>query len=217
MNNIEINDKGFIALNDKVMVSDPCYGMNTWCQGVIDNVLKGNYKCMVETSDEGTWGRRVSAIQVVHADYMKKFLEYSKENFEVGVDSGQAGIFDYEYYKKYHSDDNETEHVDNDWYWRVCDLTVITKKNPDYVKFVWDYNAEDMFEQLERHRKWSNNAKVSWPTIEILDGNTIDNLGFVSSSGYGDGRYFCWTAYNDEGKIVAIRVEYITEDDEEDM
>lgn len=62
MNNIEINDKGFIALNDKVMVSDPCYGMNTWCQGVIDNVLKGNYKCTVETSDEGTWGRRVSAI-----------------------------------------------------------------------------------------------------------------------------------------------------------
>ena len=28
MNNIEIKDKGFIALDDKVMVSDPCYGMN---------------------------------------------------------------------------------------------------------------------------------------------------------------------------------------------
>lgn len=64
MNNIEINDKGFIALNDKVMVSDPCYEMNTWCQGVIDNVLKGNYKCTVETSDEGTW-IITSAIRVV--------------------------------------------------------------------------------------------------------------------------------------------------------
>ena len=74
-----------------------------------------------------------------------------------------------------------------------------------------------MLEQLERHRKWSNNAKVSLPTIQIFDGNTIDNLGFVSSSGYGDGVYCCWTAHNDEGKIVAIRVEYITEDDEEDM
>lgn len=178
MNNIEIKDKGFISLDDKVMVSDPCYGMNTWCQGVIDNVLKGNYKCTVETFDEDTWGRRVSAIQVMHADYLKKFLEYSKENFEVGVDSGQAGIFDYEYYKKYHSDDSEIEHADKDWYWRVCDLTV---------------------------------------TTQIPDGNTIDNLGFVSSSGYGDGGYCCWTAHNDEGKIVAIRVEYITEDDEEEM
>lgn len=217
MNNIEINDKGFIALGDKVIVSDPCYGMNTWCQGVINNVLKGNYKCTVETSDEGESSRRVSAIQVVHEYYMKKFLEYYKENFEVGVDSGQAGIFDYEYYKKYHSDNSEIEHADNNWYWRVCELTVTTKKNPDYVKFVWDYNAEDMIEQLERHIEWSRNAKVSWPTIQIFDGNTIDNLGFVSSSGYGDGGYCCWTAHNDEGKIVAIRVEYITEDDEEEM
>lgn len=216
MENVKEISKGFINLGEKVMVSDPCYEMGTWCQGVIDNVLKGNYKCTLETSDEGEWGRRVSALQVVHEDYVKKFLEYSKENFEVGVDSGQAGIFDYEYYKKYHSDDNEIEHVDNGWYWRVCDLTVTIKKNPDYVKFVWDYNAEDMVEQFKRYREWSRNAKVSWPTIQILDGNTIDNLGFVSSSGYGDGDYCCWTAHNDEGKIVAIRVEYITEDDEEE-
>lgn len=33
----------------------------------------------------------------------------------------------------------------------------------------------------------------------------------------GDGGYCCWTAHNEEGKIVAIRVEYITEDDEEEM
>lgn len=216
MNNIEINDKGFIALGDKVIVSDPCYGMNTWCQGVINNVLKGNYKCTVETSDEGESSRRVSAIQVVHEYYMKKFLEYSKENFEVGVDSGQAGIFDYEYYKRHHSDDSEIEHVDNNWYWKVCELTATTKKNPDYVKFVWDYDAENMVEQIKRYREWSRNAKVSWSTIQILDGNTIDNLGFASSSGYGDGGYCCWTAHNDEGKIVAIRVEYITEDDEEE-
>lgn len=199
------------------MVSDPCYGMNTWCQGAINNVLKGNYKCTVETSDEDAWGRRVSAIQVVHADYMNKFLEYSKESFVVGVDSGQAGIFDYEYYKKYHSDDNETEHVNDDWYWRVCELTTTTKKNPNYVAFVFDYNAEDMAEQLKKYREWSNNTKVSWQTIQINDGNTIDGLGFASSSGYGDGSYCCWTAHNEEGKIVAIRVEYITEDDEEEM
>ena len=51
---------------------------------------------------------------------------------------------------------------------------------------------------------------------EFLDGNTVDGLGFVSSSGYGDGCYDCWVAERD-GKVVAIRVEYITEDDEEDM
>lgn len=213
MNNIEINDRGFIALNDKVMVSDPCYGMNTWCQGVIDNVLKGNYKCTVETSDEETWGRRVSAIQVIHADYMKKSLEYSKANFYVGVDSGQAGIFDYEYYKKYHSDDNETEHVDNDWYWRVCEITTTRIKNPNYEKFDYEKHKSDFFEAYEEYM----NSDKAYRYLTTSDGNTIDGLGFASSSGYGDGSYYCWVAHNDEGKIVAIRVEYITEDDEEEM
>lgn len=213
MNNIEINDKGFIALDNKVMVSDPCYGMNTWCQGVVDNVLKGNYKCTVETSDEGEWGRRVSAIKVVHEDYVKKFLEYSKENFEVGVDSGQAGIFDYEYYKKYHSDDNEAEHVNDDWYWRVCEITESRIKNPNYEEFDYEKHKDDF---IEAHVEYMKSNK-SYPYLTINDGNTIDGLGFASSSGYGDGGYCCWTAHNEEGKIVAILVEYITEDNEEEM
>ena len=34
-----------IKLNSKVMISDPCYGLNTWCQGIIEGVLPGNYNC----------------------------------------------------------------------------------------------------------------------------------------------------------------------------
>ena len=51
-----------IQLGEKVMVSDPCYGLNTWCQGVLENVLPGDYRCNIEYSDEGDWGMRVSAI-----------------------------------------------------------------------------------------------------------------------------------------------------------
>lgn len=212
MENVKEIDKGFINLGEKVMVSDPCYGMNTWCQGVIDNVLKGKYKCMVETSDEDEWGNRVSAIQVAHEDYVKKSLEYSKENFDVGVDSGQAGVFDYEYYKKYHSDSSESEHVNEDWYWRVCNLTTTKIKNPNYKKFDYEKHKDDLF---EAHEEYMNSNKA-YPYLTMCDGNIIDDLGFVSSSGYGDGGYDCWTAHNDEGKIVAIRVEYITEEDEEE-
>ena len=35
--------KTTIKLGNKVMVSDPCYGLDTWCQGVLENVLPGNY------------------------------------------------------------------------------------------------------------------------------------------------------------------------------
>lgn len=144
---------------------------------------------------------------------MKKFLEYYKENFNVGVDSGQAGIFDYEYYKKYHSDDNEAEQVDNDWYWRVCEITESRIKNPNYEEFDYEKHKDDF---IEAHVEYMQSNK-SYPYLTINDGNTIDGFGFASSSGYGDGGYCCWTAHNEEGKIVAIRVEYITEDDEEEM
>ena len=162
-----------IRLGNKVIVSDPCYGLNTWCQGVLENVLPGTYDCEVEYSDEGAWGVRVASIEVTHEDC--RAYGFESVNFTVGVDSGQAGIFDYEYYAKYHTDTNNGLEVDDGWYDRVCDITL----------------SED-------------------------SAGTIDELGFVSSSGYGDGGYGCWVARNRDGYIVAIRIEYITEEDEED-
>lgn len=107
-----------ITLGNKVMVSDPCYEMNTWCQGVVDNVMPGIYNCSVVYSDEGDWGVRVAEIEVMHQDARRYIL--SAADFVVGVDSGQAGIFDYEYYAKYH-----TEHdVDDNWYDRVGNITL---------------------------------------------------------------------------------------------
>lgn len=162
-----------IQLGNKVMVSDPCYGLNTWCQGVLENVLPGTYDCEVEYSDECACGIRVAAIEVTHTHCGAYGFEAT--DFEVGVDSGQAGIFDYEYYAKYHADTNDSSEVDDDWYDRVCDITLSEES-----------------------------------------AGTIDELGFVSSSGYGDGGYGCWVARNRDGYIVAIRIEYITEEDEEE-
>lgn len=212
MENYTIEERGFIKLGNKAMVSDPCYGLNTWCQGVVENVLPGEYKCKVGFSDEGDWGTRVADIEVIHKDYVGKWIEFWPEEFEVGVDSGQAGIYDYEYYKKYHTDRNETEHVDDDWYDRVYEKTYVHEPNPNYEKFDYDINKDDYFEKWEAYMAdWKRSNKI----LAHFDANPIDNLGFVSSSGYGDGGYTCWTAKNDEGKVVAIRVEYITEDDEE--
>lgn len=176
MNKITTENKGFITLGEKVMVSDPCYGLGTWCQGVLENVLPGEYDCVMERSDDCIWGNRVSAIEVTHISYKGKYFFSACEDFQVGVDSGQAGIFDYEYYAKYHTDGNGRPEVNNDWYDMVCDKTY----------------------------------------TDYFDGNTIDNLGFASSSGFGDGGYYCWTARNKDGKVIYIRVEFISEDDYEE-
>ena len=151
MNNITIENKGTITLGEKVMVSDPCYGLGTWCQGVLDNVLPGVYDCNVEYSDEGDWGIRVSAIEVTHESCRGRFIALECEDFDVGVDSGQAGIFDYEYYAKYHMDATERPHVDDDWYDMVCDLTYTHTPNPDYEKFHWENTDDSTLDAYEEY------------------------------------------------------------------
>ena len=219
MNNYEIVEKGNIILGDRVMVSDPCYGLGTWCQGVLENVLPGKYVCKVAFTDEGDWGTRVADIRVEHVDY--KVMEFDHmEDFEVGVDSGQAGIYDYEYYAKYHADSSEKNHVDDEWYDKVGNLTYTTEVNPNYERFIWKpttgMSTEELLIEFERYNKYQNDWNKSNLYFHKLDANTIDDLGFVSSSGYGDGGYTCWTSHNDDGKVIGILVEFITEDDEDE-
>lgn len=209
--------KTIIKLGNKVMVSDPCYGLGTWCQGVLENVLPGNYKCSVEYSDEGDWGERVAAIEVRHKDY-SDFIPMDMEEFEVGVDSGQAGIFDYDYYAKYHDGYDVRPHVNDDWYGRVCNLTYEKKENTNYKPFDMNYDGlsvEDVLKKMKEFEAYRESDE-SCKYIGCLTANQIDGLGFVSSSGFGDGCYTCWTAREESGYIVAIRVEFITEYDEED-
>ena len=174
MNNIKREYKGDIVLGTEVMVSDPCYGLGTWCQGVVNNVVPGKYNCTVEYCYDNFWGTRVSAIDVINESYNANEIDYVETNFEVGVDSGQAGIFDYIYYVKHHENESGARILDDDWYDKVCNITI---------------------------------AKES--------SGTIDGNGLVSSSGYGDGLYWCYVAYDIDDKIIAIRIEFITEDDGE--
>jgi hypothetical protein len=80
-----------ITLSENVMVSDPCYSPDTWCQTKLNNVLPGKYNVEVDKSDEGGWGVRVSSITVIHEDYDD--TDDWEQHSECGVDSGQCGVF----------------------------------------------------------------------------------------------------------------------------
>ena len=109
-----------IKLGKKVRVSDPCYGTDVWCAGVVDNVREGIYDVEVEHSDEGMWGTRVKSIAVFHSEFDWENFSVETTDFEVGVDSGQCGIYDEDYYCKYHNVDN----ADDVWYDDVCEATL---------------------------------------------------------------------------------------------
>ena len=80
-----------ITLSENVMVSDPCYSPDTWCQTKLNSVLPGKYNVDVQKSDLDGWGTRVSSITVIHENY--EDTDDWEQHSECGVDSGQCGIF----------------------------------------------------------------------------------------------------------------------------
>lgn len=285
-----------INLGNKVMVSDPCYGLGTWCQGVLENVKEGEYETSF-TRMEPVDGR-IESITVIHSENINDELNFELEEFDVGVDSGQAGIFDYEYYSRYHSDSKEKEYVNDRWYDKVCDLTFGFIKNDSYVPFTQkdEYKAGimglfkalqevkaqypeldtdkiyrdviDHYEDLDKpvskddlkldglletlrdikdlldkdyvppvksesekalddakykwerilHDSWNKykDTKESYRDFYAAMASPIGGMGFVSSSGDGDGSYRCYTAKDNEGRIVAIKVDFNYYYDEEE-
>lgn len=84
-----------IKLSEKVRVSDPCYDNDVWCKTSLSNVYPGEYNVEVDKSDLDGWGNRVTRLTVIHKGYIMECADESswEEHSNVGVDSGQAGIF----------------------------------------------------------------------------------------------------------------------------
>lgn len=128
---IGINWIGIIQLNQYVYVTDPCNDVDECYLYMkeLDNVSPGEYVCLIKVIDTDDWGHRVSELHVVKESFFKEHnsdldkIPYNKEALPcvIGVDSGQVGVFDANYYDK-NQPDNDYENL-NSWYRKVCDLT----------------------------------------------------------------------------------------------
>ncbi|MGO8714965.1 MAG: hypothetical protein ACLQSX_03705 [Smithella sp.] len=79
----------FEVASGMVIVSDPCYERGTWCAGQLA-VKKGAWKAVVIFR-----ANRVGELRAYHNSINPNSVKvWEKQPFEVGVDSGQAGIFD---------------------------------------------------------------------------------------------------------------------------
>lgn len=169
----------FEITNGKMLVSDPCYERGTWCHGVLENVKNGTWEAHAYIEDYGRsllGGTRVKALAVKHkgTDLGWGFQERVAD-FEVGVDSGQAGFFNEELYPR----GEPGEYGDmQTFYGRACAQTH-DEENP--------------------HQR----------------AGTIKE-GVISSSGWGDGGYACTYVKDKDGQIVAARIDFITDEEDED-
>lgn len=79
----------FAVRTGRLMLTDPCYQPETWCQIDLTNVKNGNWRAFTIRNREG----RNAWLCAVHED--QQGGEYYGLSGEIGVDSGQAGIFDH--------------------------------------------------------------------------------------------------------------------------
>lgn len=183
-------NKEFQITSGKIVLSDPCYTIPTWCQGVIENVKNGEWVADVEKTDGSDgWGVRVSAVFAYHKDSHKERGDLKDAlvngwgkvmDFDGGVDSGQFGFFDHEHYRNDKSakdlpkyDFGRAEESGEEWYMAVCNLTL---------------------------------SDEQWGVLPF---------GVVSSSGYGDGSYSTYAVQNENGEYIGFITKFIFEDEEE--
>jgi len=181
----------FEIVSGKMVISDPCYTIPTWCQGVVERVKNGTWVADVEKVE--SWGERVSVLFALNKEALREnpILQdtlrngWGKQlNFDFGVDSGQLGFFDFEHYRNDNSaknlakcdfgDDFDIDAGDI-WYRAVCNITL---------------------------------ASEQWGVLPF---------GVVSSSGYGDGSYPVFGVVNEYDEYVGFMVVFIGDEEEELM
>lgn len=96
-----------------VIVSDPCYDLET-STSKIKHVKTGTWNAIVERCDNEA---RVGKLMAIHKNFNSADLFWTLLEYDIGVDSGQAGIFDV---KEFKGIDGAAE----DWYGKCCDLTL---------------------------------------------------------------------------------------------
>ena len=183
--------KKFEITSGTIVASDPCYEIPTWCQGIIEKVKKGIWVAHVQKSDEGDWGTRNAELTITHENHQSVyFTGMDVLNFSGGVDSGQFGFFDKDFYRKdkvvgdlIKQDFGENyDREDGDVWYRAC--CAVTLGNEDGKK----------------DGDWGN----------------VGNFGVVASSGYGDGSYPVFGVKDGNNEYVGFKVVFIGEEEEDE-
>lgn len=185
----EIQLGDFEVTSGKLAVSDPCYSMDTWCKGILENVKNGTWKASVLRGEYREWGVRNHVLTIVHKDYheVEPHADHTL-NADIGVDSGQAGFFDLPVFENKNNAPADTKLPDwignkpnseGRWYSMCCNAT---------------YDED-------------NNEH---PGAGIIPG------GVVTSSGVGDGSYTCQYYTNGFGEVIKAIIDFHLCDEEDE-
>lgn len=115
----------FEVTDDSLRISDPCYDRSTWCAGSVKNPKQGTWNAYVLHGACGWGDNRPWELVAIHSNYPESLMNKMTEDsgIDVGVDSGQAGIFSE---SKYLGDDGG-DYGSGGWYDICCAATLDSK------------------------------------------------------------------------------------------
>lgn len=171
---LEIIELGTFELTREVLiVSDPCYDVQTGCLGHIFDAKLGIWKATVGIKDEGEWGRRVAFLAAFHSDSPDiSELASHEAGFAVGVDSGQAGIFDCNHYRDNDLFPGQNEGSFGDpWYSYCCNQTLKTEHQAGVIPYgaVATSGYGDGAYQCFYYTRGENEKRATWGVLIDFD------------------------------------------------
>lgn len=174
-----------IQLSNDVIITDPCYTEDTWCLTRLNNVLPGSYVC---AADHDSSTDRIAMLRITHQDYItgKKARLTYEHVADIGVDSGQAGIFCMTSYR----DD-------------AYDIPIPEDKSSSWIV---DQGPTEGYPG----QYWYN--RVSSYTFTKDDWGAYDR-GVLSRSGWGDGVYPV-TIAKDGDQVISIQIQFMFDDED---
>ena len=182
----ELTVLGDFELTSQTMrVSDPCYDRDVWCCGTLDKCRMGTWEAGVLQVDMDDWGVRCAVLAVRHKAAGPDFSVIRQDT----VCQNQDGWMEQPFYVGV--DSGQAGFFDEAFY-----------QNPSVFA---DMPAPE--QNLSPDDVWYNH--VCDITLSDLGAGIIPH-GAVSSSGFGDGCYICYTHAGADGAIDFAWIRFLT-------
>lgn len=181
----EMTFLGDFEMTSPVMrVSDPCYERDVWCCGTFDKCKLGTWEAGVLKTERGVWGARCAVLAVRHKDTGPDFSVIRE---------------------------NKVYRMTDGWLEQPINVGVDSGQAGFYDEVF--YQDDSIFKGMPAPEHdfgelWYNH--VCDITLSRMLAGVIP-YGAVSSSGFGDGGYVCYTHESRNGEIDFAFVIFIDE------
>lgn len=167
-----------ITLSDHIIVTDPCYDSDTWCNGQLTNVKPGIYHTKATYTNISSWGNRCTSLILWH-ESVSEPTAYEHTDITVDVDSGQAGVIDFPYFKGLEVDEAYKER----WYDDIQTHNYVREPIPEHLLPIIT-KAEELHAQVQTtfsaYRKAKENGNL--PLADLLFDDYLKRYSQLSKS-----------------------------------